>query len=117
MPSATKKAAKKKSTADFSIEIPVLCKFWQEEDVWNGIAEDVPIAVFGRTFEQAQRHMRDAILAHLDALQQLDRLSETIKLLRRRSRERCLSEMAIPLNQTLMRMSATLYDNRLLALV
>ncbi len=107
----------KKASAKVSIEIPVLCKFWQEENIWNGIAEDLPVAVFGATFEDVQRNMRDAILTHLDALQQFDRLMDTVKLLRKKSRERYLSEMDIPLNQTLMRMSATLYDNRVLALV
>jgi hypothetical protein len=100
---------KTKPAADVSIEIPVLCKFWQEDDVWNGVAEDIPVAVFGANFEQAQSHMRDAILTHLDALQELNHLTETIKMLRKRSRERYWSEIDMPLNQTLMRMSATLY--------
>ena len=108
---------RKKKSRDVSIEIPVLCKFWQEDHVWNGVAEDLPVAIFGRTFEEAQDNMRDAVLTHLDALQQLDQLVDTMKLLRKRSRERSLSELDLPLNQTFMRMSATLYDNRLLALV
>ena len=109
--------SKRKNSADVSIEIPVLCKFWREDDVWNGVAEDIPVAVFGATFEQAQKHMQDAILTHLGTLQQLDRLSDTVKLLRRKSHERSLSEAEIPLNQTVVRMSATLHDNHLRALI
>lgn len=109
--------SKKKPSADVSIEIPVLCKFWREDDVWNGVAEDIPVAVFGSTFEQAQKHMQDAILGHLEALQKLDRLTTTIKSLRKKGRERHLSENDIPLNQTLIRLSVTLYQDRLLALI
>ena len=109
--------SKKKASSDVSIEIPVLCKFWREDEVWNGVAEDLPVAVYGATFEQAQQHMQDAILSHLEALQQLNRLRETVSLLRKKSRERSLSEAEIPLNQSLVRMSATLHNNRLLALI
>ena len=72
--------SKKKARSDVSIEIPVLCKFWREDQVWNGIAEDIPVAIYGATFEQAQQHMQDAILGDLESLQQLNRLRETINL-------------------------------------
>lgn len=109
--------SKKKAQSDVSIEIPVLGKFWREDEVWNGVAEDIPVAVYGGTSEQAQQHMQDAILSHLEALQELNRLRETINLLRKKSRERSLSEAEIPLNQSLVRISATLHNNQLLALV
>lgn len=109
--------SKKKTSSNVSIEIPVLCKFWREDEVWNGVAEDIPVAVYGATFEQAQQHMQDAILSHLETLQQLDRLRETINVLRRKSRERSLCEAEIPLNQSLVRMSATLHNEQLLSLI
>ena len=44
--------------------VPVLCRFWQEDDVWNGIAEDMAVAVFGETFEEARENLRSAIESH-----------------------------------------------------
>lgn len=107
----------KKGSANVSVEIPVLCKFWQEQDVWNGVTEDLPIVVYGATFEEARQNMSNAIITHLESLQELKCLEKTIEFLRDRSKQWCLSEDDMPLNQPLIRMSATLQNRQILALV
>lgn len=47
--------------------IPVLCRFWKEGNVWNGTAEDLAVAVFGKTFEEATANLREALQSHLDS--------------------------------------------------
>lgn len=67
--------------------IPILCKFWQEEGLWNGIAVDLPVAVFGDTFEEAMTHMRDALVCHLDVLNQSGKANETEEHLREKAHD------------------------------
>jgi predicted RNase H-like HicB family nuclease len=50
------------------LEIPVLARLWWEDGVWNGEAIDLPIAVFGDTFEDAVAHLQDAVMSHLESL-------------------------------------------------
>ena len=45
-----------------SQEMPVLCKFWQEDGVWNGSAQDLPVAVFGETIELLRIFSMEAAL-------------------------------------------------------
>ncbi len=94
------------------IKIPVLCRFRQEDGVWNGIAEDLAVAVFGNTFEEAQKNLSDAILCHLEALQELKQIDQTIKYLQRRARECNVSVEDMPDNRPILRMEATLFDNQ-----
>lgn len=46
----------------------VLVRFWREDDVWNASALDIPVAVFGDSFEEAQRNFEDALRAHFETL-------------------------------------------------
>lgn len=93
-------------------KIPVLCKLWQEDGVWNGAAQDLAVAVFGPTFEEAQKNLSDAILCHLEALQELNQIEQTIAYLQRRARDFNVSVEDIPNNRPLMRMDATLLDKQ-----
>jgi hypothetical protein len=61
-----------------SKEIPVICKFWQEDGVWNGSAHDLPVAVFGNTLEEAKEHLADAIISHFCALQKIGQLDAVV---------------------------------------
>jgi predicted RNase H-like HicB family nuclease len=72
---------------DVAVEIPVLCKFWQEDGVWNVSAEHIPVAAFGDTFEEARRHMADAICSHMQALIEAKQIDETVTLLKRRAQD------------------------------
>jgi len=47
--------------------LPVLCRFWNEDGVWNGSAEDVAVAVFGQTLEEAINNLRAAVQNHFEA--------------------------------------------------
>lgn len=94
-----------------TIKIPVLCKFWREDDVWNGAAQDLAVAAFGDTFEDAQKNLSDAILCHLEALQELHQIEPTITYLQQRTRDYNLSGDEIPNNRPILRMDATLHDN------
>lgn len=62
--------------------VPLLCRFWEEDGVWNGIAEDAAVAVFGETFEEARRNLRDAIECHLEAAVENGELKSIVDRLR-----------------------------------
>ena len=70
------------------VKVPVLCKFWQEDGVWNGSAHDLPIAVFGYSLEEAQSNLCTAIISHLKALEKLGRIDPVIEHLLRLADER-----------------------------
>ena len=108
---------KKKTPPETAVEIPVLCKIWEEDGVFNGIAEDLAVAVFGKTYEEAHKHLGEAIVAHLEALQELHQLESTIKRLRSLERELYLTSQELPRNQSLFRFSAALHGRQVLALV
>lgn len=50
----------------------ILCKFWSEDGVWNGVSEDLPVAACGQTFEEARRNLSDALLCHLQSASELE---------------------------------------------
>ncbi len=54
------------SKADMSIT--VLCQYWEEDGVWNGVIKNLPIAAFGQTLEQAKDNLRDAFDSHVAAI-------------------------------------------------
>lgn len=99
------------------IEIPILCKFWMEDGVWNGEAVHLPVVVFGHTLEEAQKNLYDALLTHLDAEQQIGSIWKTIEYLRICAKERCLSLEEMAPNRLLGRFNAALQDERVMALV
>ena len=108
--------ARKKATAT-AVEIPVICKIWQEDGVFNGVAQDLPVAVFGKTYEEAQKHLDEAIIAHLEALLECRQLEGTIRDLRDRARDFRVTGEEIPLKESLYRFSAAVHDGHILALV
>ena len=85
--------------------------------MWNGIAEDLAIAVFGESFEEARAHMLEAIVCHLESLQEAGELASTVEQLRQRARDRYLSVNEMARNESLVRLSATVQDERISALV
>lgn len=106
----------RKPKAKPAIEIPVLCRIWEEDGTWNGSAVHLPIAIFGSNFEEAQRNMSDAIIAHLNALKRIGELESTIAMLRSVSRDP-LPVAQMPLRESFIRFGAALEDERLLQLV
>jgi predicted RNase H-like HicB family nuclease len=100
-----------------AIEIPILCNFWREDGVWNGEAVDLPVVVFGHSLEEAQKHLHNALLTHLDAEQQLGTIEKTIEYLRTRAKERCVSLEEMVPNRFLGRFNAALQDQRVMELV
>jgi predicted RNase H-like HicB family nuclease len=108
---------REKETIKQTIEIPILCRFSQEDGVWNGSAEHLPVSVFGDTFEEAQHNLVDAILAHLESVQEQGDIKKTIEHLRSCAKEHCLSIEDMASDQPLMRFNAALQDHRISALV
>lgn len=53
-------------------------KAWQEDGVWNAEIVDLPVVVFGDTFEEATENLADALCSHLKAAQELGALDEII---------------------------------------
>ncbi len=76
---------------DMSLEhattIPVLCRFWKEDDVWNAIAEDLAVAVFGKTFEEATANLREALQNHLNSAFDTGLIGPMLAQLDERARE------------------------------
>jgi len=99
-----------------AIEIPILCKFWMEDGVWNGVAAHLPVAVFGHSLEEVQKNLFDALLTHLDAEQQLGTIAKTVAYLRACAKENCLTLEDIPPNRLLARFNAALQDEHVMAL-
>lgn len=61
--------------------LPILCKFWLEDGVWNGVAEDLPIAVFGESQIDPEMNMKEAINGHIESLMELGELPEVLEKL------------------------------------
>ncbi|GAB4241943.1 MAG: hypothetical protein Kow00109_17590 [Acidobacteriota bacterium] len=57
----------------------ILCKFWEEDGVWNGSCLNLPAAVFGATLEEAQRNLRQAVEQHFEEAGNLGILESVIK--------------------------------------
>lgn len=95
--------------------ISILCRFWSEDGVWNGVAEDLPVAAFGPTFEEARRNLSDALLSHLQSASELGKLAEIIRLLQQREHD-FLPVDEIPLNSPLLKMLVAMKDREFLAL-
>lgn len=81
------------------IRVTVLVKFWQEDDVWNASAMDLPVAVFGESFEKARSNFEDAIISHFETLCELGRIEKTMDHLKRLERGRSFYER-LPARQT-----------------
>ena len=91
----------KKELEKPSLAVPVLCRFWEEDGVWNGAAHDLPVAAFGKTLQQAQKHLGDALEAHFEALHELGKVQATIEKLRRISHDRTFRIEAMRDNEML----------------
>jgi len=100
-----------------TVQIPILCRFSETDGIWNGSAEDLPVAVFGATFEEAQRNLSDAIIAHLQSLQEVGNIEETIERLRQCAKARRFTIEEMVSDQPLVRFNAALQDHRITALV
>lgn len=99
------------------IEIPILCRFWKEDGVWNGEAVHLPVVVFGNTIEEAMSNLNDGLLTHLDAEQSVGTLEKTIEYLRSCAEENSLTLNDVAPNRLLSRFNAALQDHRVVALV
>lgn len=53
------------------------CKFWLEDDGWNGSSDHPPISVQASTFEQAKADMESALGKYIEKL--LERSRPTTK--------------------------------------
>ncbi|MCU1310936.1 MAG: hypothetical protein JWO20_2061 [Candidatus Angelobacter sp.] len=95
-----------------STSLPVLCEFWYEDDVWNGEAKDLPIAVFGNTFEEAQAHMRDAIQGHIESAIELGEFSEVLKTVSKAVSGRRLSIDDLQASHPVVKMSVEVKDKQ-----
>ena len=51
-----------------AMSVTVLCQYWEEDGVWNGVIKNLPIAVFGQTLEEAKDNLRDAFHSHMTAM-------------------------------------------------
>ncbi len=107
---------KKKDDISDVLEIPVLARLWREDDVWNGEAVDLPVAIFGDTFEDAVSHLQDAVMSHLEALQEIGKLEETAHILRACARNHRVSLDEMGSNQPFVKFNAGLQDHKLVCI-
>jgi predicted RNase H-like HicB family nuclease len=98
-------------------EIPILCRFWLEDGVWNGEAVHLPVAVFGSTLEESMRHLGDALLTHLEAEQQVGTIERTVEYLKICAKENCMTIEEMAPHRFLSRFNAAVQDQRVMALV
>lgn len=71
-----------------SLDVPVLVRFWPEDGVWNASAMDIPVAVFGDTFEEARSHFEEALARHIEILCEMNQMDQTIKILSKAAKDR-----------------------------
>ena len=48
--------------------LPVDCRFWMEDDGWNGQCDRFSVYVRAGNFEEAKRKMESALEAHITAV-------------------------------------------------
>lgn len=51
---------------------------WQEDGVWNAAIVDLPVVVFGESFEEASRNLVEALGSHLKVAAELGSLSDIL---------------------------------------
>ncbi len=106
----------KNDSASKVLEIPVLARLWREDKVWNGEAVDLPVAVFGDTFEAAVANLQDAVMSHLEALQEIGKLDETAHILRACARNHRVSIDEMGSNQPFVKFNAGLQDHKVVCI-
>lgn len=99
------------SKSEHSVAVPILCKFWSEDGMWNGVAEHIPVAVFGETFEAAKDNLRIAIGAHLETVRELGDLDPTLESLLHDAKD-FFSVQDIPTGLTYARLEARVTDDQ-----
>jgi len=67
--------------------IPVLCRFWHEDGLWNGIAQETEVAVFGDSFEEARDNLRAALESHFDSAEETGQVEQVLARLADRARD------------------------------
>lgn len=69
------------------IIVPILCRFWLEDEIWNGVAVDLPVAVFGESFEAALSNLKSALKCHMEVVFESGKAAEIINHLQEKRRE------------------------------
>jgi predicted RNase H-like HicB family nuclease len=64
--------------------------------VWNASAMDIPVAVFGDSFEEARTHFEEAIVSHFEVLCETNRIDSTVKHLMTMAKDRGFYERIPP---------------------
>ena len=105
---------KKMKGTDFSVSL--LCKFWFEDGVWNGITEDLAVAVFENTFEEAMANLRSAIKSHMEALIEAGEVKDLVPQLEQRAKDYgFLSLEKMSPDSPLVKMSVVMKNGELVA--
>jgi predicted RNase H-like HicB family nuclease len=76
--------SRKTKKASEITEVAVFVRFWEEDGIWNASAVDLPVAAFGKNLKEAKNNFGDAIMTHFDTLQELGKLEEVVRQLRRK---------------------------------
>lgn len=100
--------------AEIGVTVPILCKFWSEDGVWNAVAEDLPVAVFGSSFEEARDNLRAAIESHIESMIETGQVGELITHLQERARE-YLSVDEISPDSPLLKMLVAMKNQEIIA--
>ena len=48
--------------------VPKDCSFWLEDDGWNGVCEELSLAVRGGSFEDAKTKMEAELQEHIESI-------------------------------------------------
>jgi len=107
--------AAKKTDAESYTMLPVLCRFWQEDGVWNAEAAHLAVAVFGSTFEEAQRNLQSAIVSHMECWVEAGRADQIVEQLRAQSHEQLKVEDISP-DSPLVKIQIGMQDDHVIAL-
>jgi len=106
---------KKASETESYTLLPVLCRFWQEDGIWNATAAHLAVAAFGDSFEEAQKNLRNAIMAHIECWAEAGKADQLVALLRDQSHEQLALEEISP-DSPLVKMQVGMHDDQVIAL-
>ena len=101
-----------------TVTVRILCRLWEEDGVWNAVAEHLPVAVFGATFEEARHNLKDAIDGHLRTVSEIGKIAQLLEELADHARDyEFLNVTELPPQSVFVPIQAVLRDGELLAVM
>lgn len=90
-------------------DIALFARIWEEDGVWNISGIDLPVAVFGDSLEEAKTHFKEAVVAHMDALIELNLIESVLAELHEKH-QKCRPVDCLPNEQPIIKLTGRMRD-------